>query len=90
MNVLDFLTCLVPKILDCWRFKGVPGGFAKVQEACRKNVRLVAPLKNSVVTSYDQKTCSAILFQLLEAFVPVFLLNSKVLGWIGRSGKSSA
>ena len=33
----------------------VPGGFRKIREACRKNFHLVAPLKTSVVTSYDQK-----------------------------------
>ena len=34
---------------------GGPGGFKKLREACRKNFHLVAPLKNSVVTNYDQK-----------------------------------
>ena len=33
-----------------------PERFKKLREACRKNFHLVAPLKTSVVTSYDQKT----------------------------------
>ena len=33
-----------------------PECFEKFREACRKNFHPVAPLKTSVVTSYDQKT----------------------------------
>ena len=32
------------------------GGFRKLREACRRNFHLVAPLKTSVVTTYDQQT----------------------------------
>ena len=33
----------------------VLNGFKKLREAYRKKIHLVAPLKTSVVTSYDQK-----------------------------------
>ena len=32
-----------------------PKRFKKLRQACRKNFHLVAPLKNGVVTSYDQE-----------------------------------
>ena len=44
---------LVSKFWSFPSILGGPGRFRKLREACRKNFHLVAPLKTSVVTSYD-------------------------------------
>ena len=54
-----FLDCSRNRTLYFWGFPVVWSrkfGFRKVREVCRIHFHLVAPLKSSVVTSYDQNT----------------------------------
>ena len=55
VNLFGFSNFFGPENLGFLQVFGGPGGFRKLREACRKNFHLVAPKKNGVVPSYDQK-----------------------------------